>query len=127
MTRGTPRAGHKRALSLVWLVAALLACTMISCTSEAAPAVHHKFVIPKGTARLATTNRAPAIFPAKLVVHVGDSLTIVNDDDFDQEIGPYLVKANSTLKQHFASVGVLQGSCTVSATGTVLITILPKE
>lgn len=127
MTHAALRSSHRRTISLGRLVAALLACTMISsCTSEA-PAVHHKFVIPLGTARLATTNRAPEIFPSKLVVHVGDSLTIVNNDEFDQEIGPYVVKANTTLKQHFASAGVLQGSCKMSATGTVLITILPKE
>lgn len=51
----------------------------------------------------------------------------MNEDDFDQEVGPYLVKAGTTMTQHFSSPGVLQGACTMSMGGTLSVTVLPAE
>lgn len=119
MTRGVALRATV-ALVLVVLLAA-------GCGSPARVAKHLEYTIPEGMAGLIATNRAPEIFPAKLEVHVGDSITIVNEDDFDQEVGPYRVTANSTMTQHFTSPGVLQGICAMSAGGDLTVTILPDE
>jgi len=96
-----------------------------ACTPQE-PARQFNYVIPEGMAGLIATNRAPEIFPPNLVVHVGDSITIVNDDRVDQEVGPYLVKAKTKISQHFSSPGVLEGSCKMSLGGKLTVTILPK-
>ena len=106
---------------------ALVAFVISSCGSPVRASKQYHYVIPEGTAGLIATNRAPEIFPADLTVRVGDSITIVNEDDFDQQVGPYLVKAGTTMTQHFSSPGVLQGACTMSMGGTLSVTVLPAE
>jgi len=127
MTRSPLRrtAGPRAMVALV-VACIALACATLACAAEE-PARHFDYVIPKGTAGLIATNRAPEIFPPNLVVHVGDSITIVNEDDFDQEVGPYRVKANSKISQHFSSPGVLEGACTMSMGGTLKVTVLSKD
>lgn len=116
--------GATLARSVVAVVA--LCVALSSCGSEAAPARQYSYVIPEGTAELVRTNRAPGIFPSNLEVRVGDSIAIVNDDSTDQQIGPYFVRAKTSMKQHFSSPGVLEGSCTLSGAGTLTITVLPR-
>ncbi|MFN8050988.1 MAG: hypothetical protein U0Q22_06110 [Acidimicrobiales bacterium] len=105
---------------------AALACVAVACAAPAPPR-HYEFVIPEGTAGLIATNRAPEIFPPNLVVHVGDSLTIINDDKFVQEVGPYRLKPKSRISQHFSSPEVLEGTCAMSMGGSLTVTVLPKK
>lgn len=95
-------------------------------TSAAKPTIY-RYTIPKGATSLATTDRAPVIFPDHLVVKVGDSIVITNDDDYDQEIGPYRVKSQAVLKQRFATPGTLEGTCSMSANGTLKVTVVPAD
>lgn len=122
MTDGALRSGKLARVAIVMIVA----CVAASCGSAEPSARELRFVIPEGTAGLVATNRAPEIFPPKLTVHVGDSITVVNEDNFDQDIGPYRVTANSTMTQHFSSPGVLEGACSTSGTGSLTVTILPR-
>lgn len=107
------------------MVVAAVVCLSTGCSSDP-PAQHFEFVIPAGTAGLIATNRAPEIFPPNLVVHVGDSITIVNEDAFDLEVGPYRVDAESKISQHFSSPGVLEGTCRMSAGGSLTVTVLER-
>ena len=74
--------------------------------------------------RLSSVGRGPEIFPVNLQVHVGDTIEIVNDDDFDEVAGPYYVKAGSSISQRFSSPGTLTGSCRLGAGDYFTLTIL---
>jgi len=121
--------GLRRAAVVRSMVVALVAAVVVvgsSCTAEAAH-VNYRYVIPAGTTGLILTGRAPQIIPPDLTVRVGDSITIVNDDDYDQEVGPYLVKAGTTMTQRFASPGVIEGVCRMSAGGRLTVRIVPAD
>ncbi|HNI35204.1 MAG TPA: hypothetical protein PLV93_07370 [Microthrixaceae bacterium] len=114
---------------LRWLFAAAVLVTAAAtpgCASKAPEPTVFRYEVPLGTRRLTLTNRAPVIFPSELVVRVGDSIVIVNEDDYDIDVGPYRVMAHSTLRQRFSSPGELSGSCSVAAGGELTVRILPK-
>ena len=85
--------------------------------------VTHRYTIPAGTsARIAAGERVD-VMPVKLVVHVGDSLVLRNNDSVTQQMGPLSVEAGSVLKMKFARRGTIEGTCTMNTEGTAKIVI----
>lgn len=85
--------------------------------------VTHRYTIPAGTSARIAAGEQVNVMPAKLVVHVGDSLVLRNDDSVTQQMGPLSVEAGSVLKMKFARVGTIEGTCTMNAEGTAKIII----
>jgi plastocyanin len=63
------------------------------------------------------------IIPDDLYVRVGQVLRIVNEDDRGHVIGAFYVASGETLRQRFASPGVLEGECSVHPSGSFTLTV----
>ncbi len=83
----------------------------------------HEFVIPAGTGDRLRAGEEVEIVPRELVVAVGDSLRIVNEDDQGHSVGVFYVGAGETLTQRFDSPGVLEGACTVHPSGSFTLRV----
>lgn len=83
----------------------------------------HEFVIPLGTAYQIAAGEDVEIVPRELVVNVGDSLRIVNEDDRGHAVGVFYVGAGETLTQRFDSPGVLEGLCDVHPSGSFTLRV----
>jgi hypothetical protein len=79
--------------------------------------IDYEFTIPPGTASAIASGEQVEIVPAELVVEVGDSIRITNNDDEDHIVGVFFVAAGETLTQQFNSPGVLEGECSVHPSG----------
>lgn len=84
----------------------------------------HDFVIPLGTADRIAAGELVEIVPAELVVAVGESIRIVNDDTEDHYVGVFFVGAGEMLTQRFRSAGVLEDLCTVHPSGSFRLRVL---
>ncbi len=81
-------------------------------TAPAAPAreaVVHDFVIPEGTAALIASGGTPDVIPARLDVHVGDSIRVRNDDTEVARLGIFDVGPGETMSMNFTEERVLSG------------------
>lgn len=85
----------------------------------------HDFLIPEGTAERIADGEQIEIVPAELVVEVGDTLRIVNEDTSDHVVGVFFVAAGETLTQRFNSEAVLEGECSVHPSGAFTLRIVP--
>lgn len=83
----------------------------------------HEFVIPLGTADIIASGEDVEIVPRELVVDVGDSIRIVNEDDRGHSVGVFYVGAGETLTQRFDSPGVLEGLCDVHPSGSFTLRV----
>jgi hypothetical protein len=126
----------KKFVKILILLAALVGITnlMSSCTQSTAPTPginaadpeavpDHDYLIPLGTGARLDTGERLEIIPADLEVRVGEVLRIVNEDDRGHVIGAFYVAAGETLRQRFASPGVLQGDCSVHPSGSFTLTV----
>ena len=82
------------------------------------------YVIPPGTAERIAAGEPVEIVPAELVVEVGDSLRIVNEDSSDHIVGVFFVAAGETLTQRFNSVALLEGECSVHQSGSFSLRVV---
>ena len=64
---------------------------------------------------------AVAIVPSELHLRQGDSLTIVNGDDRQHEIGVFSVRSGETVSYTFPNKGTFVGACTLHSGGGVTI------
>lgn len=87
-------------------------------------AYDHEYTIPLGTADRIAAGEQIEIVPAELVVTVGESIRIVNEDDQDHYVGVFFVAAGETLTQRFASAGVLEDLCTVHPSGSFRLRVV---
>ncbi len=83
----------------------------------------HDFTIPLGTADRIAAGEEVEIVPREMVVRVGESIRIVNDDDQGHIVGVFYVGAGETLTKRFESVGVLEGECTVHPSGAFTLRV----
>lgn len=128
----------KRLLTLLLAAVALLGLSfgISSCTnsstarpgigaadSEAVP--DYDYVIPMGTGAQLDAGERVEIIPADLQVRVGEVLRIINEDNRGHVIGAFYVAAGETLRQRFASPGVLEGECSVHPSGSFTLTVNP--
>lgn len=84
----------------------------------------YDFVIDPGTGDRISAGEPVEIVPAELVVTVGESIRIVNDDDQDHYVGVFFVAAGETLTQRFGSAGVLEDLCTVHPSGSFRLRVV---
>lgn len=118
------------ALGLVaggWLVAGVLdaddAGVEIGGADESGD-FEHDYLIEDGTAARIAAGEPLEIVPAELVVRVGESIRIVNEDTEDHLVGAFFVAAGETLTQEFRSAGVLEGACTVHPSGSFTLRVV---
>jgi hypothetical protein len=126
----------KRILKLLIIAAALVGISswFSSCTttSNARPGISaadsdavpdFDYLIPLGTGARLDAGERVEIIPADLDVRVGQVLRIVNEDDRGHVIGAFYVASGETLRQRFASPGVLEGECSVHPSGSFTLTV----
>lgn len=115
-----------------WLLAALLAVGMVVgwwvvgaiddgaialSDVDGSGAFDYEFVIPAGTGERVDRGEEVGVVPRELVVHVGESIRIVNDDERGHAVGVFYVGAGETLTQRFDSPGVREARCDVHPSG----------
>jgi plastocyanin len=126
----------KRLMKLLILAAAIIGLTnaMSSCAQSTArtPGINaaeaeaipdYDYLIPLGTGAKLDAGERVEIIPADLKVKVGEVLRIINEDDRGHVIGAFYVAAGETLRQRFASPGVLAGDCSVHPSGSFTLTV----
>jgi plastocyanin len=89
-------------------------------TAEAAT---YEFVIPPGAGEALDAGEPLEILPGTLEVTVGETISIVNDDDRGHNVGPFFVGAGETLTQRFSSPGEFVGVCTVHPSGQLVLIV----
>ena len=84
----------------------------------------YEYIIPLGAGAKIEAGESINIIPAELMVRVGESLRIINDDDRGHVVGVFFVGAGETLSQEFTSTGTLSGGCSVHPSGEFTIQVL---
>jgi hypothetical protein len=107
------------ALVLTMLGACGAPTPRVAAVDSAPRRVDLRYVIPRGTTARVARGEAVRILPARLKVHVGQVIQIVNRDDHGQVLGPFYVAASSTMTERFQSPGRLIGRCTVHLSGKI--------
>jgi plastocyanin len=82
------------------------------------------YVIPPGTADRIAAGEEVEIVPQELVMNVGESIRIVNDDEVGHIVGVFYVGAGETLTQRFDSAGELSGECSVHPSGSFTLRVV---
>jgi hypothetical protein len=85
--------------------------------------VTYRFVIPAGTGQALAAGANISLFPERMVIDRGDIIDLVNEDDRDDEVGPFFVAANSELRQSVNRAGTYSGTCTLHRSGRVVIVV----
>lgn len=95
-----------------------------SVTVDDAAHFDHEYLIPLGTGDRIRDGAVVEILPRELVVRVGESIRIVNDDDEGHVVGVFYVGAGETLTQRFDSPGELTGECDVHPSGEFTLRVV---
>lgn len=82
------------------------------------------YTIPLGTATRLGRGEDVAVIPDALTAKVGQTIRIVNLDDFSHEVGTFYVLKGSTLTYRFTTAGVFKGTCTTHPSGEFTLTVL---
>lgn len=83
----------------------------------------HVITIPAGTAAQLASGQDVDIIPVDLDFRLRDHLTVINEDDADHQIGPYLVGPGERLETRFAEAATVEGFCSLHASGRITINI----
>ncbi len=83
----------------------------------------YEYVIPVGAGEALDAGQPLEILPGELVVTVGETIRIVNEDDRGHNVGPFFVGAGETLSQRFSSPGEFVGVCTVHPSGELVLVV----
>jgi plastocyanin len=71
----------------------------------------YDFTIPEGTGARVNQGEYIDLIPHLMIVTVGETIRIVNEDDRTHDVGPYSVPAGQTLVQTFTTPGRYTGVC----------------
>jgi hypothetical protein len=82
-----------------------------------------ELVIPAGTAELIRDGAAPPEIPKDMRFVVGDTLTVVNHDTVDHQLGPLWIPANATASLKLEAEENLLVECSFQAGNTMGITV----
>lgn len=85
--------------------------------------VTHEYVIPGGTAARIADGETVEIVPERLVVQVGDTVRIRNDDTEASNVGIFYVRPGETVTMRFSTPGLLEGVCDVHPSGQFVIDV----
>jgi hypothetical protein len=83
----------------------------------------YRFTIPAGTAARLASGVNVSLFPERLVIDRGDVIDLVNQDDHDDEVGPFFVAAHGELREAVDRAGTYVGTCTLHRSGRVVIVV----
>ena len=81
--------------------------------------------IPAGTGSRIDRGEVVDLLPERLVVRVGDTIRITNDDSRGHLAGPFFVGAGETLRQTFLRPGEVTGQCSIHSSGQITVDVLP--
>jgi plastocyanin len=73
-----------------------------------------EIVVPAGTQARLDRGETVDVMPARLELHVGDTLRIENRDQVAQAVGPYLVHAGDVFEITYGAPGNYRGFCSLS-------------
>ena len=94
--------------------------TPADATAESAT---YEYVIPLGAGEALDAGEPLEILPGELIVQVGETIRIVNEDERGHNVGPWFVGANETVSQRFSSPGEFEGVCTVHPSGQLVLIV----
>lgn len=92
-------------------------------SADAPDGATYQYVIPAGAGEALDAGEPLEILPGTLEVQVGETISIVNDDDRGHNVGPFFVGAGETLTQRFSSPGEFVGVCTVHPSGQLVLVV----
>lgn len=119
----------KRSFALAAAVLfALAACGGKTKDSQVAVPVGitHTYTVPAGTAARIARGEDPQFFPSVLVVGLGDTLAVENQDTVAHTVGPLAARPNETYKFRFTKLGEFQGPCTIHPSQQTKIIVAPS-
>ena len=70
------------------------------------------FVIPAGTQEKLEAGEEIVDFPSEIMLNVGDTIVIENQDSAVHSFGPFTILPNTTLTKRFETAKVYENSCT---------------
>lgn len=119
------------------LLATLLAVVLLGCSgggnesgtessSELPAGITHTYTVPAGTAARISRGEDPKFFPAVLVVGLGDTLAVDNQDVVPHTVGPLAARPNETYRFRFTKLGVFEGPCTIHPSQQTRIIVAPS-
>jgi hypothetical protein len=122
------RAGdHRRRWPGLIVAAASLAVGAAFVGTALLPQSHvaeiYRFTIPAGTAARLAAGANISLFPERLVIDRGDVIDLVNQDEHDDEVGPFFVAAHGELREAVDRAGTYVGTCTLHRSGRVVIVV----
>lgn len=116
-------------VAVMMVSAAMSACGSGSDSSpgisaaESAVSADYDYLIPAGTGDRLDAGERVDLIPADLVVTVGETIQIVNEDSRGHVIGAFYVGPGETLRQTFTEPGVLAGECSIHPSGRFSLTV----
>jgi hypothetical protein len=82
------------------------------------------YLIPAGTGQRLDRGEQVELLPAAIRATVGQTIRIVNRDDRDYLLGPFIVGAGETLTQRFTHAGSFTGTCAVHPSGEIEVVVV---
>lgn len=108
-------------VTLALAVGALLIAAQIGSTHHGALV---QIIVPEGTQARLERGETVEVMPARLELHVGDTLRIENRDGVAQVVGPYVVGPGSVFEITYGAPGNYRGFCSLAdGSGYELIVI----
>ena len=86
--------------------------------------IDHDYLISAGTGSRIDGGEIIDILPAELVMTVGETIRIVNDDDRGHTVGVFYVGPGEELRQTFTAPGELSGECSVHSSGQFVLRVV---
>jgi hypothetical protein len=84
-----------------------------------------EIVVPAGTQDRLAAGETVEVMPARLELHVGDTLLIRNEDRVTQSVGPYIVAAGEETRLTYGAPGRFEGYCPLSEGNRYEIVVAP--
>ena len=97
-----------------------------SMVDELPAGIVHTYTVPAGTAARIARGEDPQFFPATLVVGLGDTLEVENQDTVPHTVGPLAARPNETYDFRFTKTGEFPGPCTVHPSQQTKIIVAPS-
>ncbi|MEP7379575.1 MAG: hypothetical protein ABI725_08455 [Chloroflexota bacterium] len=84
-----------------------------------------EIIVPEGTQARLNRGETVEVMPARLELHIGDTLRIENRDLVAQAVGPYLVRSGEVFEITYGAPGSYRGFCSLSGGNSYELVITP--
>ncbi len=81
------------------------------------------YLVPAGTAARIAAGESVNVLPSTILLRVGDTLVIRNQDTAAVQLGPFRIDAGQTLSHRYRTAGVYDLECTVHKDGKLTIVV----